>query len=315
MTRTLSIIACPKPFIGHIALIQRNAIESWTKLEPRPRITLFGNEPGTAELCKELGLEHVPEIERNDHNTPLLRDIIGRGQAAAGNGLVCFVNADIVLMSDFMRAVDSVAGIKRAFLMIGQRSDLDLTDRIDFGRPDWEGRLRREVVDRGVLHDLCGIDYFVFPPGIFDPIPRFAVGRAGYDNWLVFETRRRWLRVIDATPSITAVHQNHDYSHHPNGQQGAYYGDEAKANLDLAGGPAHLFWIDDRTHLLTPEGLKTDLSMAQLRRHWDRLPVTAPAGFRPAVKVLHRLGLLAGMLLRAVGLRRPLPERPTAKQA
>jgi hypothetical protein len=46
----LTLLAMPKPFEGHIGIIQRNAITSWTNLNPRPEIFLFGEEKGTARL-------------------------------------------------------------------------------------------------------------------------------------------------------------------------------------------------------------------------------------------------------------------------
>ncbi len=49
MDSPLTILAMPKPFRGHIGIIQRNAITSWTKLQPRPEILLFGTEEGAAE--------------------------------------------------------------------------------------------------------------------------------------------------------------------------------------------------------------------------------------------------------------------------
>ena len=39
----LAILAMPKPFHGHIGMIQRNAIQSWTHLSPRPEIFLCGD--------------------------------------------------------------------------------------------------------------------------------------------------------------------------------------------------------------------------------------------------------------------------------
>lgn len=63
----LTIFSCPKPFRGHINIIQRNAIRSWTLLQARPEIILIGNEEGTAEVCKEFGLRHIPDVERNEY--------------------------------------------------------------------------------------------------------------------------------------------------------------------------------------------------------------------------------------------------------
>ena len=46
----LTILSTPKGFAGLFAVIQRNAIESWTRLEPRPQIILFGLVPGTDSI-------------------------------------------------------------------------------------------------------------------------------------------------------------------------------------------------------------------------------------------------------------------------
>jgi len=39
--------------------------------------------------------------------------------------------------------------------------------------------------------------------------------------------------IIDASEMITVVHQNHDYSHHPQGKKGVWEGLEAKRNQEL----------------------------------------------------------------------------------
>ncbi|MEY2588608.1 MAG: hypothetical protein QOJ67_592, partial [Acidimicrobiaceae bacterium] len=79
----LTFLATPKAFEGLFNVIQRNAITSWTLLSPRPEIILFGDDPGTAALCEELGLRHVPDVALSDRGTPLLNDIFERGQRMA----------------------------------------------------------------------------------------------------------------------------------------------------------------------------------------------------------------------------------------
>ena len=297
------MLACPKPFVGQTAIIQRNAITSWTRLNPRPEIILFGDEAGTAAACRELGLRHVSAIGRNERGTPLLNDVLAQGSQLATQGPQCFINADIILMDDFVRAVDRVASAKSSFLMIGQRTDLDVTAPIAFDDPRWAESLRSAVAAGGRLHGEDGIDYFVFSAGLFNPVPPLLIGRAAVDNWLVFRARARWRPVIDATAAVTAVHQNHDYSHHPEGRDGVYVGDEAQTNLKLAGGHDHLFWINDRTHRLTSDGVRSDLRWKQLRRHWDRLPVLVPHAARPIVLLLQTLQRGIGAGLRRTGLR------------
>src|SRR5215472_14298206 len=122
----LTIFALPKAFRGHTGVIQRNAIISWTRLQPRPEIILFGLDEGTAEIAKELGLRHVPTIECNQYGTPLLSDLFKKARALATNGVLCYVNSDILLLDEFMTSVGEVAKWRSRFLMVGRRTNLDL---------------------------------------------------------------------------------------------------------------------------------------------------------------------------------------------
>ena len=62
----LTIFAIPKPFIGHIGIIQRNAVESWIRLQPKCEIILLGDEEGIERTAKELGTKWLPHLERNE---------------------------------------------------------------------------------------------------------------------------------------------------------------------------------------------------------------------------------------------------------
>jgi hypothetical protein len=77
----LTIFAIPKAFRGHIAVIQRNAIASWTRMNPRPEVILFGTDEGTAEVAAEFGVRHVPTVQRNQWGTPLVSDLFSQAQA------------------------------------------------------------------------------------------------------------------------------------------------------------------------------------------------------------------------------------------
>lgn len=251
----LTLFAIPKPFRGHIGVIQRNAIRSWTLLRPACEIILFGDDEGTADAAAEFGLRHVPEVARNEYGTPLVSDLFEQAQRLATYDLLCYVNADIILMSDFMRAVSHVARRKRRFLMVGQRRDVDLDQLWNFDSSDWESQLREYALNYGSLHPPTGIDYFVFSRGLWETIPPFAIGRTVWDNWLLFGARFYGAAVIDATQAVTAIHQNHDYAHIPEGIDGAWKGTEAQRNLILAGGYDHVFTLRDASWLLTPHWL------------------------------------------------------------
>ena len=52
----LTFFTTAKPFVGHIDVIQRNAIRSWQKLHPDVEIILMGDDAGAAEVCAEIGI-------------------------------------------------------------------------------------------------------------------------------------------------------------------------------------------------------------------------------------------------------------------
>src|SRR5713101_2533294 len=101
----LTLFAIPKNFHGHFATIQRNAITSWTRLNPRPEIFLFGDEDGTAEIAGELGIRHFPEVARNEFNTPMIDDLFRRAEQHATSPLIGYINSDIVLTDEFSLAI------------------------------------------------------------------------------------------------------------------------------------------------------------------------------------------------------------------
>jgi hypothetical protein len=280
----LTLFASPKPFRGDIEVIQRNALRSWILLRPTPEIILFGKDEGIAEVAREFGLRNVPEIACNEYGTPLVSDLFQKCQELAKSERLCYVNSDIILLNDFIPAVNAIPFPK--FLMVGRRWNLAINGPFDFSN-GWEGRLRTVIQQTGELHPPTGIDYFVFSRGIYREIPRFAIGRTSWDNWLIYRARALKIPIIDATQSVTVVHQNHGYEHHPGGSDGVWKGREAEINLELAGSPRHLFTLRDATHWLTPDGLlrKPDFTKENLLRRIEARMVLQP-GFQAAGRIL-----------------------------
>ncbi len=250
----LTLFSAPKPFTDpHIALIQRNAIRSWLHL-PETEVVLVGEEEGLAEAAAELGVRHLPDVRRNAQGTPLVSDIFAQARAVSKAPLLAYVNADIILLPDFVAAARRAAARNERFLLVGQRWDLDVREPLAFAA-GWEDALRARARREGQLHPPAGSDYFVFPRGAFEDIPDFAIGRAGWDNWMIYKARREGWPVIDGTPSIFIIHQNHDYRHLPGGQP-HYRQPETFENIRLAGGRAVTrFSLLDASHRLEAEGL------------------------------------------------------------
>jgi hypothetical protein len=240
----ITIFTTPKPFSdARIATIQRNAVQSWRHLGPEVEVLLVGDEPGMQGVAAEYGLCHLRDVARSQAGTPLVSSIFALARQASGAPLLAYLNADILLLPDFVDAARQVSSQAERFLVIGQRWDLDVPSLLDFS-PGWAERLRADVQTRGRLHMPAGSDYFVFPRDLFAEIPDFAIGRAGWDNWMIFYARQQGWSVIDATPSIQVIHQDHDYSHLPGGRP-HYEHPESQVNQALAGGSANLYMVLD----------------------------------------------------------------------
>ena len=244
----LTLFSAPKPFTDqHIATIQRNAIKSWTLL-PDVDVILLGEEEGLAETAKELGVKHIPTVALSTGGTPLISSMFQLTRENSNSDLLCIINTDMLLMPDFVEAAKQVMKLKEKFVLLSQRWDLDLTEPIDFSE-GWGDRLVSLVNLQGALHRPAGSDFFLFPKSCYTDVPDFAIGRAGWDNWMIYKARQESWPVIDCTPSVIIIHQNHDYRHLPNGTH--YTHPETDENIRLAGGPATVrYTILDATHRL-----------------------------------------------------------------
>jgi hypothetical protein len=240
----ITVFSAPKSFTDpHIATIQRNAIQSWLRLGEEVEVILVGCEPGLAEIAEELGVRIFPEVARNEQGTPLVSSIFSLARQNSQSPLLTFVNGDILLLPDLPGVTRSVASQLENFLIVGQRWDLTIQEPLDFSQ-GWERRLQAMIETHGRPHLLAGSDFFIFPRHVFWEIPDFAIGRAGWDNWMIYHARMQGWPVVDATPSLTVIHQDHDYSHLPNGKP-HYDLEESNLNMALAGGSAHMYYILD----------------------------------------------------------------------
>lgn len=258
----LTLFTTPKPFRGHIDVIQRNALRSWKSLSPEIEVLMFGPEEGAAEACAEFGLRHEPEVVRNAHGTKRIDWIFRRAQEIARHPHVCYINCDILLLPDFVKAFERVKRAHERFLMVGRRWDTPVTESYrEFAGPT-EEKLREFTRQNGVQQPGYSVDYFAFPKGLYARMPELVIGRVWWDHWLVWNAGQEGAAVVDVSSQVLAIHQNHDYGYHPEGAKGVWNDEQAMANYNNAGGRWHLHTIDDATTILDGEGERTN------RRRW-----------------------------------------------
>jgi hypothetical protein len=296
----ITLFTTPKPFAGHLAVIQRNALHSWKCLHPDVEVILVGDEEGAAEVCRELGIRHVREVRRNGYGTKYLASIFDQAQKLASHDILCYANCDILLLSDFRRAVQTVSSIEKDFLLAGRRWDVDIKAPLDFQRKGWENAVRHLAFQTNRQRPAQWIDYFVFPKGLYyQKAPEFVIGRPGWDNWLIWYALSVRAVVVDLSRDVCVVHQNHDYSYHPQGEPGVWQGAEAQENYRLLENGRKFRTLRSAVYRLQSGRLRANPS------RWLVLPARQLRGWlddawffflnltRP---IRHRLGLKQGTL-------------------
>jgi hypothetical protein len=273
MSALITVFSTPKPFTNpHIAIIQSNAIKSWMHLGQEAEALLIGEEEGVAAAAKKEGIRLVRDVARNPQGTPLVNSIFQKARENTTTPLLAYVNADIILTPEFINVAKLIQSQTQRFLAVGRRWDIDIKEPLEFST-GWVQRFDILIKDRGTKHPAGGSDYFIFPRDCFNNIPDLAIGRAGWDNWMIYEARRNGWPVVETTPTYMVIHQQHDYSHLPGGKP-HYRLPESGENVRLAGGKRTIFHIEDCDYRLVDGQLKRkNLTWASAVREVETWPV------------------------------------------
>ena len=222
-----------------------------------------------ADVADELGVRHLPDVVCNQWGTPLVSSIFDMARNASNSPVLVYINADVLLMPDFVSVARKAFEYAEKFLVVGRRWDLDVVDALSFNA-DWVSALCQNVGVNGSLHAPGGSDYFIFSRSSFTEIPDFAIGRAGWDNWMIYRGLQQEWPVIDATESLLVIHQNHDYAHLPDGQM-HYDLEETKINAQLGGGMRNMYILLDASHQFVNDKIqRTKLDLLRFIRRLER---------------------------------------------
>lgn len=252
----LTLYTWPKPFTEpHIATIQRNAVRSWLQLEPKPRIVVFGNEPGVKEFCSAFDLRRADGAINVIDGTVRIRDLAAKAEEASDSPFYCFINADIVLTGSIMQALASVSERFPRFLLGASPWNVNITEDLTFP-PGWEADMERRARAENDLRSRVSSDFFLYPKGYLERAPGVLVGRPYVDNGLMWFTREQGDPLVDGTPGILSVHQNHHYKHF--GEKAERKGETPGAhfNIKALGGRGRLYTWSNATHHYTGSGIQ-----------------------------------------------------------
>eukprot|EP01012_Entosiphon_sulcatum_P055639 TRINITY_DN7791_c0_g1_i1.p1 TRINITY_DN7791_c0_g1~~TRINITY_DN7791_c0_g1_i1.p1 ORF type:complete len:392 (+),score=52.97 TRINITY_DN7791_c0_g1_i1:22-1176(+) len=210
-----------KPAVAQTWNIQVNALSSWRIQSINPVIVIFGDEPGSDTVAKQVGARYEPQVKKSDkYNTVLLGPMFRRvAELFPEDTLFGFMNGDLVIpQPDLLEKLVSRAQQQfTEYFLTGARYTLPLSGAISFdANGAWASGLLQKARLAGAKHDrIDAEDYFIFTRNFFGKaeLPAFHVGRPGYDNWLVNRAIGTGKPVVDCTQFFTVIHQQHSYGH------------------------------------------------------------------------------------------------------
>jgi len=207
-----TIFSTPKDFSGEFDLIQKNALSSWRNISDEIEIIILGKSKGAKAAAMAIDALYIPDIPLSDQGTPTIPGLFKFSENNGMHNVFCFLNSDIILSPDFFSSIQTVHSHFGKFLAIGFRYNIDVQSTIDFSIKSKSQEFFMTAEQKAVKGSSSAIDLFCFSKGLFKKIPEFAVGRPGFDNWLIWKARRTFTPVIDITNDTKIYHQNHSYN-------------------------------------------------------------------------------------------------------
>lgn len=157
-------------------------------------------------LRKHWKIYNIPKVACGQ--IPVLKSMVLHALTAfADHEFYGYANGDILFDESLIKTLKSIREKipqERPILVVGQRTNVNFTNRGYILNSD---RIL-QLAQSGVLMKGVAIDYFItnrqFP---WHLVLDLVIGRIHYDNWMVYFANSQNVTVIDATYTLTAVHQ------------------------------------------------------------------------------------------------------------
>jgi hypothetical protein len=198
--------------------IQMNTVHNWQRFRPEMQPIAFteGN-PDSDDVLRaaaDNGWILLPVPATNEYGTPFLKEMVVKmvNLTTTANSLFYgFANGDILFDDSLPATLHAVAASMHhlppsPILITGRRTNFDFTSNRSIAIRDLF--FVEEMRKRGVLFEKDAEDYFFFTrdfPWRF--LRRLVIGRPAIDNYIVAAAQMLNVTVIEATKTLTAVHQ------------------------------------------------------------------------------------------------------------
>ena len=191
------------------ALVHNLTMRNWVSLRPFIMPVVFTNDSETAEKCSEQGWDVLPVRVEAADGVPVLKHMYHDIMSVYNTTFYAYSNSDILytdtLIETLASLINSSLDLEKPTLIVGKRTNVKFLTEHEGS--SWEN-LTAVSKTRGHIFASNAEDYFittrVYP---WEVIPDLVVGRRAYDNWLVFQARKKKHTVVDVTKTVLAVHQ------------------------------------------------------------------------------------------------------------
>lgn len=233
----------PRKFEGIFDIIQTNAITSRTQFIPTKNIVLFGDDQWTKEICEDLWITHHIPLQYNFDKVPYFSYLLQEMCMLYPDKIICYINSDIIITSNFIEFIENTEIPFENFMISWHRRNIEVKEFIDFSKKSRETVLHKKCETSGKKANTWD-DFFIFPSFIFKDIPILPyIMRPFFDNFMIYICLRNKIPLIDATNSITTVHQKHDYNYYQEAQKSPLTRKESLYNLNLIGLVNSCVWL------------------------------------------------------------------------
>ena len=194
-----------------VSLPLLNSIESWERLSCVSEVFVFSDTITETELKDHCSKVKIFSANERPDRPPMVKTLFNDAFINTNNKFLCYLNSDILLLSDFCEAFHECKSRWDNFQMIGQRVDWMDSNWIRFNKNISDNEIRRRVQDdNSKLHSDQGIDYFCFNRDVYstqlDDMPDFMLARQRFDHYLSYAPRRIGAEVIDCTNRVYCIH-------------------------------------------------------------------------------------------------------------
>lgn len=211
--------------------LNNRTLHNWRSLTG-VNVIVFSNCSKVKQISEEAGWTVLP-VTREAADCPVLPNMFLEAQQKFKSNFYGYANGDLLFSNGLMNTLQKIfckfRNDKR-LLIVGKRTNVfaSLLKEIN-------SRSGMEVEDYAIKYGKRfqpdALDYFItnqlFPWDDFLPL---VVGRRGYDNWVLAFARYNNFTVIDASDSVTCLHQTLDER---GNYEGLHKGKHNDYNIDI----------------------------------------------------------------------------------